>query len=155
MLTYLADTRAMLHGISFFAFYFVSYLCAKRLEAECPIPSRAQVTALLFCVCLVLSAACFVTPLTGEAVSALVVLVGLLAHIARSFRSSSIRALAICLAMSWGWELIIQPLVTVYGAPARGYIQWCQVSADLVGIVLGVCVCWSLRFRAPASRVGC
>mgnify|MGYP000016457402 CR=1 FL=1 len=33
------------------------------------------------------------------------------------------------------WELWYQPLVTVYGAAPRGWVQWDQVAADMAGVV--------------------
>lgn len=65
--------------------------------------------------------------------------------IAKRLRSPSSYAALACLALTVVWEIIFQPLITVYGGPARGYVQWEQVVADLAGLALGVTVVWSCK----------
>lgn len=40
----------------------------------------------------------------------------------------------LCLLCSIGWEVIQQPNIAVYHGPARQYIQWSQLIADLLAI---------------------
>lgn len=43
------------------------------------------------------------------------------------------------------WELFKQPMITVYGGPPRGYIQWAQVIIDLLGIFIATLIL--LKFK--------
>lgn len=52
-------------------------------------------------------------------------------------------AMSMTLAVSWLWEGIIQPYVTVYGGPPRGEINVWQVFADFIGALIG----WRLDGR--------
>lgn len=53
-------------------------------------------------------------------------------------------AMVLMLCLSFGWELIEQPLFHVYGEPARGYIQWEQVLLDILAISLTSLVLYRL-----------
>ena len=53
-------------------------------------------------------------------------------------------AMVLMPCLSFGWELIEQPLFNVYGEPARGYIQWEQVVLDIVAISLTSLVLYRL-----------
>ncbi|MFL0967611.1 hypothetical protein ACJO19_23810 [Vibrio parahaemolyticus] len=46
---------------------------------------------------------------------------------------------------SIGWELIIQPLIDVYGKPARGYVQWGQFSVDCLAVTAGLFGLWLIQ----------
>jgi hypothetical protein len=55
-------------------------------------------------------------------------------------RYPRITVVCVCLAMSFGWELVYQPFYEVYQYEARGYIQWEQVVADIAGISLAAVI---------------
>lgn len=46
-------------------------------------------------------------------------------------------AMNMTLAVSWVWEGIIQPHVTVYGGPPSGSVNGWQVFADFIGAIVG------------------
>lgn len=46
-------------------------------------------------------------------------------------------AMNMTLAVSWLWEGIVQPYVTVYGGPPRGSVNGWQVFADFTGAMIG------------------
>lgn len=56
------------------------------------------------------------------------------------------------LAMSWSWELVVQPFFDVYGEPARGYIQWNQVATDAVAIFLTTAMLWFIGQDKASSN---
>lgn len=55
-----------------------------------------------------------------------------------------------CVSISLSWESIQQPLIDVYGAPARHTIQMDQLAADLLGIALATATRWMIAPRSPA-----
>ena len=145
------DYRAVLHLLCAAVIYIGVYLLIwvlqrRRIVITALTPGRAKVMMVV----LVIpgTALGFLSdPMVFSVVGAL--LLGLtflgLVLIAKRLRSPSSYAAFACLALTVVWELIFQPLITVYGGPARGYVQWEQVVADLAGLALGVTIVWSCK----------
>lgn len=59
-------------------------------------------------------------------------------------------ALGLTCTMSLGWELLYQPLIDVYGKGPSGRIDYWQLIADLVGIVMGLAL--TIRLAGSAGQ---
>ncbi|MCD5986508.1 hypothetical protein KDX30_01205 [Pseudomonas sp. CDFA 553] len=62
--------------------------------------------------------------------------------------SPSAAAVFGCVCLSGVWELWIQPYVSVYAGPPRGFIEWPQIIADLAGLAVGLSLVFFINFKS-------
>ncbi|WP_219096208.1 hypothetical protein [Pseudomonas sp. UMAB-40] len=55
------------------------------------------------------------------------------------------------------WEVLVQPLVSVYGGPPRGHVQLAQLTCDFAGIAIGWCLAapWVRQIQSRLDRTMC
>lgn len=102
----------------------------------------------------------FITPAQGAFILTVLVLVSGLAYLARHVhkimkpRHPAPVAALMVVSVSLMWEGVIQPFITVYGEPPRGYVQEWQVFADLSGVLLAYLTSRKLVMHGVQSHSG-
>jgi len=145
------DFRSVLHLISAAVIYigvysFVWVMQRRRIEIKSLTPNRAKVMLVVLGLPAVVYGVMSEqggVPVAGAVLLGLSVV--LIVLIGRRLRSPGSYGVLACLALTVVWELIVQPWITVYGGPARGYIQGEQVIAELAGLLIGMALIWKAK----------